>query len=93
MQLLTLSKLVVQSRPKLFDKLQHKSEGDRSSWEYPFAVAGVNLTFALQEVLDLRKPQLGGVGHVPTTDSGRAFLELLGTDPEAFEEVIAREAH
>jgi len=28
-------------------------EGDRSVWEYPFAVAGVNITFMLIQMLDL----------------------------------------
>ncbi|GMN48327.1 hypothetical protein TIFTF001_017503 [Ficus carica] len=29
------------------------TEGDRSVWEYPFAVAGVNITFMLIQMLDL----------------------------------------
>ena len=33
--------------PTLFDALRHKREGYRSQWEYPFAAAGVNLTFML----------------------------------------------
>ncbi len=33
--------------PTLFDTLRHKRQGARSAWEYPFAVAGVNLTFML----------------------------------------------
>jgi ELMO/CED-12 family len=38
---------LAQRQPALFDKLRHKREGARSQWEYPFAVAGVNLTFML----------------------------------------------
>ncbi|TYK24713.1 ELMO domain-containing protein A-like isoform X2 [Cucumis melo var. makuwa] len=39
--------------PKSFQDLLRKQEGDRSLWEYPFAVAGVNITFMLIQMLDL----------------------------------------
>ncbi|XP_012567248.1 uncharacterized protein [Cicer arietinum] len=39
--------------PKSFQDLLWKREGDRSVWEYPFAVAGVNITFMLVQMLDL----------------------------------------
>ncbi|WVZ07933.1 hypothetical protein V8G54_021279 [Vigna mungo] len=39
--------------PKSFQDLLRKQEGDRSVWEYPFAVAGVNITFMLIQMLDL----------------------------------------
>ena len=38
----------MQEQPAVFGRLLGKSEGQRSEWEYPFAVAGVNLTFSLQ---------------------------------------------
>ncbi|PWA99350.1 ELMO/CED-12 family protein isoform 3 [Artemisia annua] len=38
---------------KSFQDLLRKQEGDRSMWEYPFAVAGVNITFMLIKMLDL----------------------------------------
>lgn len=38
---------------KSFQDLLRKQEGDRSMWEYPFAVAGVNITFMLIQMLDL----------------------------------------
>ena len=38
----------VQKHSGLFRQLLDKSEGQRSTWEYPFAAAGVNLTFMLQ---------------------------------------------
>ncbi|KAJ6940128.1 ELMO domain-containing protein A-like isoform X4 [Populus alba x Populus x berolinensis] len=38
---------------KSFQDLLQKREGDRSVWEYPFAVAGVNITFMLIQMLDL----------------------------------------
>lgn len=39
---------------KSFQNLLWKREGDRSMWEYPFAVAGVNITFMLIQMLDLQ---------------------------------------
>ncbi|XP_031502842.1 uncharacterized protein LOC116265961 isoform X3 [Nymphaea colorata] len=39
--------------PKCFQDLLRKQEGDRAMWEYPFAVAGVNITFMLIQMLDL----------------------------------------
>lgn len=41
------------SLQKSFQDLLRKQEGDRSLWEYPFAVAGVNITFMLIQMLDL----------------------------------------
>lgn len=41
----------------------------------------------LEELLDLRKPQSGSVGHIPQTAAGTSFLALLDTDSDAFEEV------
>ena len=38
---------------KSFQDLLRKQEGDRAMWEYPFAVAGVNITFMLIQMLDL----------------------------------------
>ncbi|XP_010518082.1 PREDICTED: ELMO domain-containing protein C isoform X2 [Camelina sativa] len=38
---------------KSFQDLLRKQVGDRSVWEYPFAVAGINLTFMLIQMLDL----------------------------------------
>lgn len=46
-------KIVVFSIQKSFQDLLRKQEGDRSVWEYPFAVAGVNITFMLIQMLDL----------------------------------------
>ncbi|KAH0874186.1 hypothetical protein HID58_071548 [Brassica napus] len=39
--------------PKSFRDLLRKQVGDRSVWEYPFAVAGVNITFMLIQMLGL----------------------------------------
>lgn len=38
---------MAEHHPVLFDALRHKRRGSRSAWEYPFAAAGVNLTFTL----------------------------------------------
>ncbi|KAG6483947.1 hypothetical protein ZIOFF_060740 [Zingiber officinale] len=36
-----------------FQKLLFKQEGMRAAWEYPFAVAGVNVSFMLTQMLEL----------------------------------------
>lgn len=38
---------------KSFQQLLRKQVGERSVWEYPFAVAGVNITSMLIQMLDL----------------------------------------
>lgn len=40
---------------KSFQQLLRKQVGNRSVWEYPFAVAGVNITFMLIQMLDLEQ--------------------------------------
>lgn len=54
--LLSLQNLVwfAKNRRDLYDRLLWKKNGTRSAWEYPFAAAGVNVTFALVDVLELR---------------------------------------
>lgn len=42
------------SLQKSFQELLRKQNGDRAIWEYPFAVAGVNITFMLIQMLDLQ---------------------------------------
>ncbi|KAJ4822669.1 hypothetical protein Tsubulata_027232, partial [Turnera subulata] len=56
--------------PKSFQDLLQKREGDRSVWEYPFAVAGVNITFMLIQMLDLEAVK-------PRTLVGATFLKFL----------------
>ncbi|CAN6566495.1 unnamed protein product [Malus baccata var. baccata] len=58
------------SFPKSFQDLLRKQEGDRSVWEYPFAVAGVNITFMLIQMLDLE------AGCQTTNTGGSYFLEV-----------------
>lgn len=38
---------------KSFHRLLFKEGGKRATWEYPFAVAGINVTFMLIQMLDL----------------------------------------
>lgn len=64
--------------PNSFQKLLLKQEGKRSEWEYPFAVAGVNLSFMLAQMLDLQS-------EIPTSAAGINFLRLLGQDEMAFD--------
>uniref|UniRef100_A0A8R7PTP6 ELMO domain-containing protein n=2 Tax=Triticum urartu TaxID=4572 RepID=A0A8R7PTP6_TRIUA len=39
---------------KSFEQLLCKQNGDKALWEYPFVVAGVNITFMLIQMLDLQ---------------------------------------
>lgn len=79
----------MQEEPALFQRLLHKTKGERSDWEYPFAVAGITLTFMLQEVVGLRDRRVGTLvdDRLPASASGRAFLELLAQTSHAFEQV------
>jgi ELMO domain-containing protein len=71
--------------PALFKKLMHKTDGRRAEWEYPFAVAGLNITFMLVDLLDLQ-----GRGPPPQTAAGQSFMALLERDAYAFEEVYCQ---
>ncbi|KAK9051494.1 hypothetical protein SSX86_028121 [Deinandra increscens subsp. villosa] len=62
---------------KSFQVLLTKQEGDRSMWEYPFAVAGVNITFMLIQMLDLEAVK-------PRTLVGATFLKFLSDNESAF---------
>ncbi|KAK1279292.1 hypothetical protein QJS04_geneDACA015107 [Acorus gramineus] len=64
--------------PESFQRLLHKRDGKRAEWEYPFAVAGVNISFVLAQMLDLQSGK-------PTSIAGKRFLELLGDDEMAFD--------
>ncbi|KAJ7982421.1 ELMO domain-containing protein A [Quillaja saponaria] len=64
--------------PKSFQDLLQKQEGDRSVWEYPFAVAGVNITFMLIQMLDLEAVK-------PRTLVGATFLKFLAENESAFD--------
>lgn len=64
--------------PKSFQCLLQKQKGSRATWEYPFAVAGVNITFMLIQILDLRSKK-------PGTLLGAIFLKMLAENEWAFD--------
>ncbi|KAK1413440.1 hypothetical protein QVD17_35213 [Tagetes erecta] len=64
--------------PKSFQDLLQKQEGERAMWEYPFAVAGVNITFMLIQMLDLEAVK-------PRTFVGATFLKFLSENESAFD--------
>ncbi|KAL0316678.1 UNVERIFIED_CONTAM: ELMO domain-containing protein A [Sesamum radiatum] len=67
--------------PEAFQNLLHKRDGKRSEWEYPFAVAGINVSFMLVQMLDLQSGN-------PSTLAGHWFLELLREDEMAFDNLF-----
>ena len=66
------------NRPETFKAIKDKAHGRRSEFEYPFAVAGVNLTFNLLEMCEVQK-------EAPTTAVGMVFAQLLEKEEHAFE--------
>ncbi|KAL9420076.1 hypothetical protein AB3S75_037787 [Citrus x aurantiifolia] len=64
--------------PDSFHRLLHKQDGTRAEWEYPFAVAGINISFMLIQMLDLQSGK-------PSSSAGIRFLELLEKDEMAFD--------
>ncbi|KAK3276040.1 hypothetical protein CYMTET_15869 [Cymbomonas tetramitiformis] len=69
-----------EQQPDVFQRLLTKSDGERSDWEYPFCVAGVNITFMLVDVLQLRKEPA-----IPDNAPSRGFFALVEMDEHAFE--------
>ncbi|KAJ1379992.1 ELMO domain [Sesbania bispinosa] len=64
--------------PASFHRLMLKKDGKRATWEYPFAVAGINISFMLIQMLDL-------CSEKPRCIPGMNFVKLLGEDEEAFD--------
>ncbi|GAA0156664.1 scaffold/adaptor protein [Lithospermum erythrorhizon] len=64
--------------PACFHRLLHKKKGERATWEYPFAVAGINVSFMLIQMLDLYSAK-------PKCIPGLNFLKLLEDDENAFD--------
>ncbi|XP_055808160.1 uncharacterized protein LOC129876696 isoform X2 [Solanum dulcamara] len=64
--------------PRSFQDLLQKQEGDRALWEYPFAVAGVNITFMLIQILDIEAIK-------PRNMVGAKFLKFLAENESAFD--------
>ncbi|XP_057984399.1 uncharacterized protein LOC110668212 isoform X2 [Hevea brasiliensis] len=59
-------------------RLLFKQGGKRATWEYPFAVAGINVSFMLIQMLDLQSEK-------PKCLPGKNFVRLLGEDEAAFD--------
>eukprot|EP00268_Persea_americana_P009087 TRINITY_DN13584_c0_g1_i8.p1 TRINITY_DN13584_c0_g1~~TRINITY_DN13584_c0_g1_i8.p1 ORF type:complete len:214 (-),score=34.82 TRINITY_DN13584_c0_g1_i8:498-1139(-) len=71
--------------PASFQRLLFKQEGTRAAWEYPFAVAGINISFMLIQMLDLYsdKPKcLPGINFLKILSG---ILHLIAEDEEAFD--------
>ncbi|XP_076898223.1 uncharacterized protein LOC143551734 [Bidens hawaiensis] len=66
------------SFPNAFRRLLLKQPGKRATWEYPFAVAGINISFMLTEMLELYLVK-------PRYQHCINFVKLLGEDEEAFD--------
>ncbi|XP_019107432.2 uncharacterized protein LOC104903355 [Beta vulgaris subsp. vulgaris] len=64
--------------PASFQSLLFKQDGNRATWEYPFAVAGINLTYMLIQMLDI-------FSEKPRCISGKNFVKMIGEDEEAFD--------
>ncbi|XP_047947251.1 ELMO domain-containing protein A-like isoform X2 [Salvia hispanica] len=64
--------------PVAFSRVRLKQSGERSEWEYPFAVAGINVSFMLTQMLDLHS-------EMPKCLPGFNFVRLLGKDKDAFD--------
>ncbi|ERN03358.1 hypothetical protein AMTR_s00003p00246260, partial [Amborella trichopoda] len=64
--------------PTSFRRLLFKLDGKRATWEYPFAVAGINVTFMLIQMLDLYSAK-------PKSLPGINFLKILSADEDAFD--------
>ncbi|KAL8052395.1 hypothetical protein ABFX02_05G001900 [Erythranthe guttata] len=61
-----------------FQSLLRKQAGKRAVWEYPFAVAGVNVTFMIMQMLDLDATK-------PRTFIRAVFLQMLSENEWAFD--------
>ncbi|KAG2431261.1 hypothetical protein HYH02_013395 [Chlamydomonas schloesseri] len=69
--------------PHTFRRLMDKSEGTRATWEYPFMVAGLNLTWALSELLELHAVRGWGGGLGRPADMAQLRQHLLAAVPGA----------
>ena len=74
----------------------HKVNGSRAEWEYPFAVAGLNLSFKLMEVIGVSPsgPRTAAasasfdVSRVLASPAGRGFVSLMAREGEGSERVF-----
>ncbi|XP_010559086.1 PREDICTED: ELMO domain-containing protein A isoform X2 [Tarenaya hassleriana] len=72
--------------PKTFQDLLRKQVGDRSVWEYPFAVAGINITFMLIQMLDLEADSADcGCFIFPPFQTNSFPMMIKGLSPNNFD--------
>ncbi|KAL7610266.1 hypothetical protein Lser_V15G11192 [Lactuca serriola] len=64
--------------PAAFRRLLLKQPGKRAEWEYPFAIAGINISFMLTQMLELYSVK-------PRCLHCVNFVKILGEDDEAFD--------
>ncbi|KAJ0965952.1 hypothetical protein J5N97_027090 [Dioscorea zingiberensis] len=64
--------------PASYNRILFKQEGMRAAWEYPFAVAGINVSFMLIQMLDLYSAK-------PKSLPGVNFIKILSEDEAAFD--------
>lgn len=69
-------------------RLLGKLDGDRAAWEYPFAVAGLNITFMLLEVIGVQKGISTAKSGGGQQRAAAAFAALAEADGRAFEELF-----
>ncbi|OAY74599.1 ELMO domain-containing protein C, partial [Ananas comosus] len=68
-----------------FQRLLKKQGGQRATWEYPFAVAGVNITFMIMQMLDLQSSKNDMFAAKPRTFVRAVFVQMLSEDEWAFD--------
>lgn len=64
--------------PEAFRRLLLKQRGIRATWEYPFAIAGINITFMLTQMLEFYQVK-------PRCEHCVNFVRILGEDEDAFD--------
>lgn len=69
-------------QPDTFSALLHKKHGTRSDWEYPFAIAGVNITYMLIDALGILPVALGRSKNAQLVPCG-PFLRILQHEKKA----------
>lgn len=57
-----------------FQALLNKVQGQRADWEYPFAVAGINISFMLIQMLDLQSSNI-------SVSKNRLYTIMVGVVP------------
>lgn len=77
-----------QEQPETFAGLLHKRHGKRSDWEYPFAIAGVNITYMLIDALGILPVALGRSKNAQLVPCA-PFFRILQHERKAFTALYA----